>query len=154
MHALSDSLATPWMVAHQAPLSVGFSRWEHWCGLTHPPPGALPHSGIEPMSPESPCTGGWILSHWATWEACILGRCHKNKAVKILGWFISDAQESARSESAVMSLLLLLPLPPTWMRYGCCQDGERRDHFLGNPEKENGTDLELGRPQWLLCQEA
>ena len=39
---------TPWTVAHQAPLSMGFSRQEHWSGLPCPPPGDLPNSGIEP----------------------------------------------------------------------------------------------------------
>ena len=40
--------ATLWIVACQAPLSMGFSRQEYWSGLPCPPPGALPHSGIEP----------------------------------------------------------------------------------------------------------
>ena len=35
----------------QAPLSMGFSRQEHWSGLPCPPPGDLPHPGIEPRSP-------------------------------------------------------------------------------------------------------
>ena len=42
---------TLWTVAHQAPLSMGFSRQERWSGLLCPPPGALPHPGIEPASP-------------------------------------------------------------------------------------------------------
>ena len=42
---------TPWAVARQAPLSVGFSRQEHWSGLPCPPPGNLPHPGIKPTSP-------------------------------------------------------------------------------------------------------
>ena len=33
---------TPWTIAHQAPLSRGFSRQEHWSGLPFPPPGGLP----------------------------------------------------------------------------------------------------------------
>ena len=44
-------LATPWTIAHQAPLSIGFSRKEYWSGLPYPPPGDLPHPGIEPRSP-------------------------------------------------------------------------------------------------------
>ena len=40
---------TPWTIAHQAPLSTGFSRQEYWSGLPCPPPGDLPDSGIEPM---------------------------------------------------------------------------------------------------------
>ena len=42
---------TPWAVAHQAPLSMGFSRQEYWTGLPFPPPGDLPNSGMEPLSP-------------------------------------------------------------------------------------------------------
>ena len=42
---------TPWSVAHQAPLSMGFSRQEYWSGLPFPSPGDLPHPGIEPGSP-------------------------------------------------------------------------------------------------------
>ena len=38
-------------VAHQAPLSMGFSRQEYWSGLPCPPPGDLPDPGIELWSP-------------------------------------------------------------------------------------------------------
>ncbi len=43
---ISDSV-TPWTVAHQAPLSMGFPRREHWSGLPCPPPGDLPNPGIK-----------------------------------------------------------------------------------------------------------
>ena len=43
--------ATPWTVAHQTPLSMGFSRQEYWSGLPYPPPGDLPNPGVEPRSP-------------------------------------------------------------------------------------------------------
>ena len=49
---------TLWTVARQAPLSMGFSRQEHWDGLTRPPPGDLPISGIKPASPRSPALAG------------------------------------------------------------------------------------------------
>ena len=42
--------ATPWAIAHQAPLSMGFSRKEYWNGLPCPLPGDLPHPGIKPAS--------------------------------------------------------------------------------------------------------
>ena len=42
---------TPWTVARQAPLSIGFSRQEHWSALPGPPPGDLPDPGIELVSP-------------------------------------------------------------------------------------------------------
>ena len=50
---LSDSV-TPRTVAHQPPVSVGFSRQEHWSGLPCPPPGDLPNPGMEPKTPVSP----------------------------------------------------------------------------------------------------
>ena len=43
-----------WAVAHQAPLSMGFSRQEYWSGLPCPLPGNLPNPGIEPISLASP----------------------------------------------------------------------------------------------------
>ena len=42
--------ATPWTIAHQAPLSMVFSKQEYWSGLPFPPPGNLPDPGIEPGS--------------------------------------------------------------------------------------------------------
>ena len=47
---VSNSFATPWTVACQAPLSVEFSRQEYWSGLPVPS-GELPNPGIEPASP-------------------------------------------------------------------------------------------------------
>ena len=46
------------MVAHQAPLSMGFSRQEYWSGLPGPLPGDLPDPGTEPMSLMSPALTG------------------------------------------------------------------------------------------------
>ena len=43
--------ATLWTIAHQAPLSMGFSKQEYWSGLPFPSPGDLPNLGIEPGSP-------------------------------------------------------------------------------------------------------
>ena len=48
---MSDSFATPWAAARQAPLSMGFPRQEQWRGLPFPSPGELPDPGIEPESP-------------------------------------------------------------------------------------------------------
>ena len=45
------TLTTPWTVARQAPLSLGFSRQEYWRGFPFPSPGDLPDLGIEAESP-------------------------------------------------------------------------------------------------------
>ena len=61
--------ATPWTVAHQAPLSMEYSRQECWSGLPFPPPGDLPNPGIEPTSLVSPALAGGFFTTGATWEA-------------------------------------------------------------------------------------
>ena len=52
---------TPWTVARQAPLSMGFSRQEYWSGLPFPSPGDLPNPGIKPLD--------------QTWVSHMAGRC-------------------------------------------------------------------------------
>ena len=47
---VSNPFATPWTLAHQAPLSMGFPRQEYWSELPFPSPGDLPDPGIEPES--------------------------------------------------------------------------------------------------------
>ena len=49
---------TPWTVACQAPLSIGFPRQEYWSSLPFPSPGDLPDPRIEPVSPVSPALAG------------------------------------------------------------------------------------------------
>ena len=61
--------ATLWIVAHQAPLSMGFSRQEYWSGLLCPPPEGLPNPGIKPTSLTSPALACGFFSTSATWEA-------------------------------------------------------------------------------------
>ena len=60
---------TPGTVAHQAPLSMGFSRQEYWSGLPGPFPGDLPDPGIEPTSLVSPALAGGFFTTSTTWEA-------------------------------------------------------------------------------------
>ena len=51
-HTLEKEMATHSSVlAHQAPMPLGFSRQEHWSGLPFPSPGDLPDPGIDPRSP-------------------------------------------------------------------------------------------------------
>ena len=57
-----------WTVAHQAPLSMGFSRQEYWSGLPWPPPRDLPEPGIEPMSLMSPALASGFFTTSTTWE--------------------------------------------------------------------------------------
>ena len=57
---MSDSFWTPWSVAHQAPLSMGFPRQEYWSGLPFPSLEDLPDPGLEPVSSE--LAGGFFTT--------------------------------------------------------------------------------------------
>ena len=59
---------TLWTIAHQAPLSMGFSRQEYWSGLPCPPSGDLPDPGNEPMSLMSPALAGGFFT---TSDLCV-----------------------------------------------------------------------------------
>ena len=57
------ALWTPWTVARQALLSMGFPRQEYWSGLPFHPPGDLLDPGIKPTSHESPVLEGKFFTH-------------------------------------------------------------------------------------------
>ena len=59
---------TPWTAAHQAPLSMWFSRQEYWSGLPFPSPGDLPDPGIEPMILTCPALAAEFFTTSTTWE--------------------------------------------------------------------------------------
>ena len=65
LHAQSLSrvwlLVTPWPAARQAPRSLGFSRQEHWSGVPCPPPGGLPHPGMDLLLA---CLLHWLVGSW------------------------------------------------------------------------------------------
>ena len=60
---------TLWTVAHQAALSIGFSRQEYWSGLPCTPPGDLPDPGIKPQSLTFPALADRFFTTSPTWEA-------------------------------------------------------------------------------------
>ena len=62
---LSNSFATPWTVACQAPLFMGFPRQEYWNELSLPSPEDIPKTGIEPSSPDLQADS-LLLSHQGT----------------------------------------------------------------------------------------
>ena len=69
---------TPWTVARQAPLTMGFPRQEYWSRLPFSPPGDLPDPGIEPMSPASPTLAdGLFTTEPSRKSACFYIYCIK-----------------------------------------------------------------------------
>ena len=63
LSVMSNSFGTPWIVVHQAPLSMGFPRQESWSGLPFPSVGDLPDPGIKSTSPV--LAGGFFTVKWS-----------------------------------------------------------------------------------------
>ena len=80
--SISDSFVTPWTVAHQTALSMGFSRQEYWHGLPFPSPGDLPDPESETLSPA--LAGGFFTGE-AQRGTEASTRSHR-KSSEELGW--------------------------------------------------------------------
>ena len=68
-HSTVFDSTSPWTVALQAPLSMGFSRQEYGSGLPFPPPGIFLTQGSNPPSPASPALAGGFFTTSTTWDA-------------------------------------------------------------------------------------
>ena len=107
---------TPWTVAHQAPLSMGFSRQEYWSGLPFPSPGGLPDAGIAPASLGSRALAGGFLNHCDINPYLPL-LIHLNKVFEALifldadyfGYFLRRNFSSLRRTSLVAQMVKCLP---------------------------------------------
>ena len=80
--------ATPWTVAHQAPLSTGFSRQEYFREFPFPSPKDLPDPGVKPLSLVSPAPAGRLFTTSATWEAYHLVTIAFSKTKKLIFYII------------------------------------------------------------------
>ena len=117
---MSGSFATPWTIAHQAPLSMAFPRQEYWSELPSPTPGDLLDPGIKLASPA--LVGGFftteppgkpdslvvqmVKSLPAVWETWVQSLCWEDPLEKemathssILIWKISQMEEPGRLQS-------------------------------------------------------
>ena len=90
---------TPWTVAHQAPLSMGFSRQEYWSGLPFPSPGDVPDPGIEPGFPalqadslHTELPGKYVIVFYSKWVLYIstqpVIRARKRRVVLFYSVFV------------------------------------------------------------------
>ena len=100
---------TLWTIAHQAPLSMGFSRQEYWTGLSCPPQGDLPNPGIEPRSPllqedslPSEPPGKPHLTHYN----------HSKKPPKPIGMFIPHLLQVLNALLALLKRCPSMTKPP------------------------------------------
>ena len=121
------TLATPWTVACQAPLSVGFSRQEYWSGLPFPSPGDLPDPGIETGSPavqeDSLPTELWINVYsnikrrrqWQPTPVLLPGKSHGQRIlVGCSPWGRTESRHDwhdlAAAAATILSLLIYFHL--------------------------------------------
>ena len=94
---VSDS-ATPWSVAHQALLSVGFSRQEYWSELPCPPPRDLPNPGIELVSLMSLELEGRSFIPSTAWEAFFHNRGSTKEVGVVEGKACGPLQQGVKVE--------------------------------------------------------
>ena len=116
------TLVTPWTVAYQTPLSMGFSRQEYWSGLPFSSPGDLPQAGIKLRSPALQavsCISGGFFTDWATREtpnpSCASWRPRQGDGLVS----IQPTALRTRGLNGVSSSLSLKVLEPeAWMSLG------------------------------------
>ena len=110
-HFSRVQLCDLWTAAHQAPLSMGFSRQGYWSGLPCPPPQDLPDPGIEPMSLKSPVLAGWFFTTNATGEAQGLNN-HGYKGVRPNFWLsqLTQGCHLGAKVSALYSEVSFIPI--------------------------------------------
>ena len=119
LHAKSLShvqlFVTPWTIAHQAPLSMGFSRQDYWSWLPCPPPRDLPNPGIEPSFLKSPTLAGGFFTTSATWEApsCMYTPFKKKNLSKLKNQRTTKNKTWTCGETCMLNYSSLLK-PPRW----------------------------------------
>ena len=90
---------TLWTVAHWAPLSMGFSRQQYWCGLLCPPPGDLLSPQIKPVSLTSLALAERFFTARTVWEA----PCFSLKALYLI--YVADSLTLNSWKTALNSCL-------------------------------------------------
>ena len=125
---------TPWTVAHQAPLSMEFSKQEYWSGLSFPSPGDLPDPEIEPSSP------ALARRFFTTWATQVLG-------VKWKVSFILDAGNWGR-EGCWTSIQRLSPTTThTGSQWGKSFYRQKEGPTCRNSTVSSDSHLQIGH-QW------
>ena len=132
---------TPWTVAHQAPLSMGFSRQEYWSGLPSPPPKDLPDPEVELVSLMSPALAGRFFTTNATWEALELG-CLQFLSRLCFIHFPSSPQTHCDNSTARTSEHQALSECPALSHMGCGSSSALGEGLL-TPEQRKGPGFSI-----------
>ena len=107
---MSDTFVTPWTIAYQAPLSMGFSRQKYWSGSPCRPPGDLPDPGIKPMSIMSPELAGGFFTSRAIWKALQFSSVRSLSRVRFFATPWIAAHQASLSITNSWSSLKLMPI--------------------------------------------
>ena len=102
---------TVWTAAHQAPLSMEFSRQDYWSGLPLPSPGGLPDPEVKPLSPVSPALAGRFFTCWAS----------SSLNTKIKMFFAMMIQTYVRGVGVCVYLRTNIRQKPVWFEKGYWQ---------------------------------
>ena len=86
---------------------MGFSMLEYWSGLPCPPPGDLPHPGIQPPFLASPALAGRFFTTRTTWEAPVKQYLETNDKGKTQHTTISRVQSSSTAETSTHTTIYL-----------------------------------------------
>ena len=122
--------ATLWAIAHQAPVSMRFSRQEYWSGLLFPPLGNRPYSGIEPESPMSPALAGWsFTTSTYIWQ--------KYLYICLYIYMYIYKTKSIRRQQAI---LFLKNEQKTWTNFQTNSGQRRHEKFLGINSHQGSAD--------------
>ena len=135
--------AIPWTVAHQAPLSMGFSRQEYWSGLSFPSPGGLPNPGMEPRSPA-------LQADALTSESPGMFSVHRILQAKVLEWAAIPFSKS-ESHSVVSDSLQPHGLHSPWNSPGQ-NTGVGDLSLLQGIFPVQGLNPRLSHCRWILYQ--
>ena len=120
---MSSSFATPWTVACQSPLSMGFPRKEYWSGLPFPSSGALPNPGIEWVSPplsQSSLVNPWVYIYVYIYNLAFSNLRHQGPGTQMVSAGVtSDSSPSlpAHPEPQASSSILAHSALPTSQLY-------------------------------------
>ena len=135
---VSKSFAAPWTVAHQAPLSMEFSRQEYWSGLPFCSPRDLPHPGIEPASLASLALAGRFVTTSATWEAWKKCQDLRKSGGKTLGVCRRDMAPSVDLQRSPVSCMSARPMHGLGFK-GCVKLLERGISVLAGASRHGFT---------------
>ena len=131
---------TPWIIAHQASLSMEFTRQEYWSGLPFPPPEDFPHPGIKTHISD--------LLHWQV-DSLPLGLPGKPSQVILMHAKIWEPLDSMLTKLSFLSIIQGFP-GCSDSKESACNGGDRVWFLGGEDPLEKGMVTHSSIPAWRI----